>query len=94
MIKINDTYVIDVGSNNYVLCKDEHKKNKKGEDIYTPISYHGSMDADICKALSEMTKNNLSPNDMIELKDAIEIIKKTHDELREIIDKAFNIEKV
>ena len=94
MIKINDTYVIDVGANNYVLCKDEHKKNKKGKDIYTPISYHARMDAALCKALSEMVKNNLSTSDMIELKDAVEIIKKTHDELREIIDKAFNIEKV
>lgn len=91
MIRINDTYVIDVGSNNYTLCRDEKKKNKNGEDVYTPVSYHGGMAEAIRKARAECIRNAVSEKDMIDIVEVFEIIKKIDEEFKGKLDRAFEI---
>lgn len=88
MIKINDTYCITVDPLNYAVCKDYHKKDKKGRPITSPVGYFDSLPKALEFILKRSAADALCSDDEISLKEAIEIISAKYNEVASLIHQA------
>lgn len=88
MIKLIDDYVIKVDSNNYILCIDKHKLNKKGERVYENISYHSTLNGAIYACRNDIIKNQLATVDIMSLNQALNVIAKYNEEFENLLNKA------
>lgn len=74
MIRITDDYYCKVDEiGNYILQKDKHKKDKKGNNTYTTLGYFGSLSKAIIGLKRIATATELTEIDC-ELDEAIKII--------------------
>ena len=86
MIKIDDTYFIEVDSLCYTAKRKQPGKNKKGDDIMTEVTigYYGSVSAALRAAMDDITKRKLSDGDYT-LEDAVKAINETYSMFEKIL---------
>ena len=85
MIKINENYAIDVDRYNYILVKNEHRKDKNGKDVYKTIGYYNNIKAAFSACAEWCAVENLT-NDEFSLKEAVKIIQNTYDEFKKLLE--------
>ena len=90
MIRLTDDYYIDMDERNYILCWDYKKVDKKGNMVYKPLGYFGSI-KDLLNYWAEMSvKNALSKYDTLTLGEAVEVIRKELNEVKKLISDAIS----
>lgn len=89
MIRVNDDYVIEVDAYNYTACKDRHRKDKNGEDIFTTVGHYSDVEGAIGGIIKDMKSNKLD-NDTYSLEEAINVIRKINGQFKEMLERALN----
>lgn len=88
MIRIDDDYYITVDSYNYIVCRDKHKTDKKGNDLYTVIGYYNNLYKALQGAVADMNRRAFTGG-TYSLQEAIKVIQKSNsifeDMLREVL---------
>lgn len=89
MIKIDDTYFVDVDELIYTLKKKRIGKNKKGEEIETEttLGYYSSLQKALTAAMKYDTMIKLSDGEYT-LKEAISIVNEVSDRFSRLLDDA------
>lgn len=87
MIRIDDTYFIDVDELIYTLKKKRIGKNKKGEEIETEttLGYYSSLQKALTAAMKYDTMIKLSDGEYT-LKEAISIVNEVSDRFNRLLD--------
>lgn len=89
MIKIDDTYFVDVDELIYTLKKKRMGKNKKGEEIETAttLGYYSSLKSALTAAMKYDTMIKLS-EEVYTLKESISIANEVSDRFSRLLDEA------
>ena len=89
MIRIDDTYFIDVDELIYTLKKKRIGKNKKGEEIETEttLGYYSSLQNALTAAMKYDTMIKLSEEEYT-LKEAISIVNEVYDRFSRLLKEA------
>lgn len=87
MIKIDDTYFVDVDELIYTLKKKRIGKNKKGEEIETEttLGYYSSLKSALTAAMKYDTMIKLSEGEYT-LTEAISIVNEVSDRFSRLLD--------
>lgn len=87
MIRIDDTYFVDVDELIYTLKKKRMGKNKNGEEIETEttLGYYSSLKSALTAAMKYDTMIKLS-NGEYTLKEAISIVNEVSDRFTRLLD--------
>lgn len=87
MVKIDDTYFVDVDELIYTLKKKRIGKNKKGEEIETEttLGYYSSSQKALTAAMKYDTMIKLSDGEYT-LKEAISIVNEVSDRFSRLLD--------
>ena len=87
MIKIDDTYFVDVDELIYTLKKKRIGKNKKGEEIETEttLGYYSSLQKALTAAMKYDTMIKLSDGEYT-LKEAISVVNEVSDRFSRLLD--------
>ena len=88
MIRLSDNYFISVDEQNYALCWDYQRPDKKGNATYRPLGYFGSLKELLNYWTEYSVRKELSNTGEITLSDAVEIIKSCLEECRNVIESA------
>jgi hypothetical protein len=84
VITIDENYMIDVDKYNYILVKNEHRLDKKGNEVFKTIGYYPSIECAIFACAEQYDRANLC-NKNKTLYDAACIIRNTRDKFRKIL---------
>ena len=88
MIRLSEDYFITVDEQNYGLCRDYQRLDKKGNPVYRPLGYFGSLKELLNYWTECSVMKELSNTGEITLSDAVEIIKNGLEECRKVIESA------
>lgn len=88
MIRLSDDYFITVDEQNYGLCRDYQRPDKKGNPTYRALGYFGSLKELLNYWTEYSVRKELSNIGEITLSDAVEIIKSSLEECRNVIESA------
>ena len=89
MIRIDENYTIDVDKYNYILIKDEHRLNKKGEMVFKTIGYYPSLEAAVSACAEQYDRDELSAYEYT-LHEAVELIRQTRAKFENILKGVLN----
>lgn len=85
MIKVTEKYWIDVDNCYIVQEKKVAASGKnKGEVLYSNPTYHGTMNEALVNVIRRIQRDKLKENEVIELKDAINILTDIQKEFTDI----------
>ena len=88
MIRLTEDYYIDVDENNYALCWDYKRLDKKGKRVYRPLGYFGNLQELVNFWCEKVIKQHLMDSEKeLSLIEAVEIIQKDLEFTREIVSK-------
>ena len=89
MIKIDDTYFVDVDELIYILKKKRIDKNKKGEEIETEttLGYYSSLKSALTAAMKYDTMIKLS-EEVYTLTESINIANEVSDRFNRLLEEA------
>jgi hypothetical protein len=88
MIRVNDDYYITVDPCNYILCRDKHKTDKKGNALYIVVGYYNNLEKALQGAVADMNRRAFIEG-TYSLQEAIKVIQQSNsifdDMLREVL---------
>ena len=95
MIKIDDTYFVDVDELIYTLKKKRVGKNKNGEEIETEttLGYYSSLKSALIAAMKDDTMIKLS-EEVYTLKESISIANEVSDRFSRLLDEVIKDDSV
>lgn len=85
MIHLIDDYYVLINSTEYILSKNTHKLNAKGEEIYNNISYHSTLKNAIKSFVTNCFKDSVI-GDVIEFNEAISRLDDIYDKFKHLLD--------
>ena len=88
MIRVNNTYCINVDPLNYIVCKDAHKKDKHGRDVMNVVGYLETLSKALEFIIKRSDSDVLTTAEEISLREAIDRLDKNHSEMVELIRQA------
>ena len=88
MIRLSEDYFITVDEQNYGLCRDYQRPDKRGNPTYRPLGYFGNLKELLNYWTEYSVRKELSNTEEITLSDAVEIIKSSLKECRKTIENA------
>jgi hypothetical protein len=77
MIRVNDDYYVTVDPCNYILCRDKHKTDKKGNDLYIVVGYYNNLERALQGAVADMNRRAFIEA-TYSLQEAIEVIQQSN----------------
>lgn len=80
MIKVNALYGITSDKHGYQVIELPIRQDKNGKDIYSYISYHGSVEEALTSIVKQMQRNFVAQND-INITEAIKEFKHISNDL-------------
>lgn len=86
MIKLNETYSVDVSPKNYTLLR-YRGKTSKGADRWVTIGYYSGLRAAIRACIVDMNRRKLSEGEHT-LREALEILKRSEETLTDMLREA------
>jgi len=88
VIRLSDDYFITVDEQNYGLCRDYNRLDKKGNPTYRALGYFGSLKELLNYWTEYSVRKELLNTGEITFSDAVEIIKSSLEECRKTIENA------
>lgn len=84
MIRLIDDYCAIPNNKGFTLAVNKGKTDKEGKTVYETIGYCGDIEEVIFLLKRKVSSDRLSTRDM-DLSEALEVIRKTTDEIKEAI---------
>ena len=86
MVRINETYCVDVDENCYTVKIDKHTTDKKGNAVYVTVGYYGTLENAIKGVIKDMNKKDLKKDCTLE--EALKIVQHNNMEFEKLLRKA------
>ena len=99
MIRVNEDYIIEIDTYNYIVKMDQHKKGQvkdrsTGEymevDVFKTVGYYKDLSWAIKGIISDMNRRQLSDG-LFSLEDAIHIIRENNGRVSDLLTKALEV---
>lgn len=87
MIKVTEKYYIQVYDNNYTVCEKRISSGEKtkGNEVFGNATYHPTMEMALTNIINRINADKLETEEVISLKEAIEIMKRTQKDFTELV---------
>lgn len=99
MIRVNEDYIIEIDTYNYIAKMDQHKKGQvkdraTGEyievDVFKTVGYYKDLSGAIKGIINDMSRRQLSDG-RFSLEDAIHIIRENNGKVYDLLEKVLEV---